>query len=77
MLQTTLISKVFEWFEKLVDGPKDVTVTVRKGDSLWTIAEELTGDGANWQRIADANPDKHFTKDYVIQPGDVLHIPKG
>ncbi|MBP0439294.1 5'-nucleotidase C-terminal domain-containing protein [Tianweitania sediminis] len=30
--------------------------TVRRGDSLWRIAEEVYGDGAKWRVIADANP---------------------
>lgn len=73
----SFFGKIAEWFENIVEGPNTYTVTVKKGDSLWKIAEELTGDGRNWTKIRDANPQKDWTKDYVIQPGDVLNIPKG
>jgi nucleoid-associated protein YgaU len=72
----SFFGKIFEWFENAVDRDDHLEVTVKKGDSLWKIAEETTGDGANWQKIADANPDKHWTRDYVIQPGEVLRLPK-
>lgn len=49
------------------------TYTVVSGDTLWAISERFYGDGAKYQRIADAsgiaNPD-------LIQPGQVLTIPE-
>ncbi len=72
----SFLGKIGEWFESFTTHDDHHSVVVRKGDSLWKIAEELTGDGMNWQKIADANPDKHWTKDYVIQPGEVLNLPK-
>ncbi len=51
------------------------TVTVRKGDSLWAIAEKLTGNGNRWPELAAANADKIFDHAYTIQPGEVLSLP--
>lgn len=31
--------------------------TVASGDDLWTLAERYYGDGLDWRRIADANPE--------------------
>ena len=73
----SLFGKIGEWFENLIEGDDHYSVTVKKGDSLWNIAEELTGDGLNWQALAEANPERHWDKDYVIHPGDVLRVPKG
>jgi Tfp pilus assembly protein FimV len=52
-----------------------MTVTVKKGDSLWNIADNLTGDGERWHELVDANPNLKLSEDYVIQPGQVLHVP--
>jgi nucleoid-associated protein YgaU len=30
--------------------------TVRKGDTLWSIAKQQYGDGQRWKDILDANP---------------------
>ena len=30
---------------------------VRRGDSLWSIAEQVLGEGRLWHQLADANPD--------------------
>jgi hypothetical protein len=67
----------FEWFDRTADSTADHhTVMVKKGDSLWKIAEAITGDGARWQELADANPDKTWSQDYVIQPGEELKVPR-
>lgn len=59
------------------DGADDKdTVTVKKGDSLWALAREITGDGMRWHELAEANPDKHWSQDYIIQPGEELRLPK-
>ena len=47
--------------------------TVRDGDSLWTIAQALLGNGWRWPKIAAANG---LTFPYIIHPGDQLKIPK-
>ncbi|MDR3642450.1 MAG: DUF4214 domain-containing protein [Candidatus Doudnabacteria bacterium] len=33
------------------------TYTVKKGDTLWNIAKQFTGDGRNWRKILAVNPD--------------------
>lgn len=48
--------------------------TVKSGDSLWKISEQMYGNGNDWRRIYDANKDRIQNPD-VIQPGWVLTIP--
>lgn len=48
--------------------------TVRKGDSLWKIAQEQLGSGRKWTDIHAANRDTVKNPD-MIQIGQVLHIP--
>lgn len=36
--------------------PKFRTMTVRKGDTAWKIAERAYGNGAKWKQIAELNP---------------------
>lgn len=45
--------------------------TVKKGDSLWTIAKKFLGDGNRYKEIQNLNG----MKDTVIHAGDVLKIP--
>ncbi|CCH89216.1 putative LysM domain peptidoglycan-binding protein [Modestobacter italicus] len=63
-------------------GPAAVAmVTVQPGDTLWSIAEETSGDGENWQEVWEANkgrgePDGAvFTDPALIRPGWELSIP--
>jgi nucleoid-associated protein YgaU/DNA-binding SARP family transcriptional activator len=57
------------------------TYRVRRGDSLWRIAERTLGDGARYPEIAELNygrpqPGGHALTDaHWIQPGWVLHLP--
>jgi nucleoid-associated protein YgaU len=51
------------------------TYTVVSGDSLWKIAAEHLGNGANFPKIIAANPGKLKDEHTVIHPGDVLVIP--
>lgn len=48
--------------------------TVRKGDSLWKIAQEQLGSGHRWSEIYEANKNTVKNPDR-IQIGQVLHIP--
>lgn len=75
----SVFDKLFECFSNIGRDASDencVRVTVHKGDSLWSIADSLTGDGQRWHEIADANPDRKWSQDYVVQPGEELRIPK-
>ena len=47
------------------------THTVTKGDTLWTIAKKLLGDGNRYREIMTVNS----MLDTVIRPGQVLKIP--
>lgn len=49
--------------------------TVKKGDTLWKIAEEHLGKGARYPEIVAANSPPVKDPD-LIQPGWVLRIPK-
>lgn len=72
----SFFQKLMHFFSGIHKHPDDdcYVVTVEKGDSLWHIAEELTGDGARWREMQPLNPglDEHD----VIKPGDELRIPK-
>lgn len=35
--------------------PETTSYTIKKGDTLWSIAEKLLGSGAKWKTIYDAN----------------------
>jgi nucleoid-associated protein YgaU len=50
------------------------TYTVQSGDTLWKIAEEAYGSGAEYMKIFEANRDQLDNPD-LIRPGQVLKIP--
>lgn len=50
------------------------TYTVKSGDSLWKIAKQFYGNGAEYNKIYEANKDKISNPD-VIFVGQVLTIP--
>jgi nucleoid-associated protein YgaU len=54
--------------------PADSAVTVRKGDSLWKIAQRKLGFGGFWGCIAKANPVIHDAN--RIYTGQVLAVPE-
>ncbi len=45
---------------------------VQDGDSLWSIAQEMLGDGARWPEILAHNPEM---SDSRLRPGQELRIP--
>lgn len=47
------------------------TYTVKKGDSLWSIAKKFLGDGNRYKEIQKVNG----LKDTAIYPNTVLKIP--
>ena len=47
--------------------------TVKKGDSLWAIANRLLGDGNRHKEIAQANG---LSDPYIIQPNQILKVPR-
>lgn len=61
--------------------PVSVTVTVERGDTLWSLAEELLGDGEQWTAIATANAGETmvdgsvFTSANSIRAGWQLRVP--
>ncbi|MEO8027951.1 MAG: LysM peptidoglycan-binding domain-containing protein [Bryobacteraceae bacterium] len=48
---------------------------VKKGDSLWKIAAEFYGNGAEYPKIIAGNPGRLKDEKSVIHPGDILVIP--
>lgn len=53
-------------------APETDTYTVKDGDSLWSIAQNILGDGSRWIEIWELNN----LPNTVIYPGQVLRIPK-
>ena len=49
--------------------------TVKKGDTLWSIAHKMYGKGGLWQRIYEANRDK-LSDPGRLRAGMRLHIPR-
>ncbi|OUZ10235.1 hypothetical protein BHE97_07720 [Aeromicrobium sp. PE09-221] len=52
-----------------------VDYTVRRGDSLWKIAEEQLGDPMRFREIVNLNPDALQGRADFINPGMVLRLP--
>ena len=57
-------------------APPVRTYTVVGGDSLWKIAAEFYGNGAQYPKIIAGNPGQLVNDKSVIHPGDVLVIPE-
>ena len=66
----------------LHESESDATYAVQPGDTLWSIAEQAYGSGAEYRRLVEANvgrrmPDGSvFTARGVIQPGWQLRVPQ-
>lgn len=52
-------------------APSGNKYTVKKEDTIWSIAEKYLGDGKRWPEIVTMNP-----KLINVQPGEVIVIPK-
>ena len=48
------------------------TYTTKEGDTFWSIAQEVYGNGAEYQKILDAN---NMTENTTLQPNMTLTIP--
>ena len=57
-------------------APPAKTYTVVGGDSLWKIATQFYGNGAEFPKIIAGNPGQLKDEHSVIHPGDVLAIPE-
>ena len=55
-------------------APTAKTYTVKAGDSLWAIAAKYYGNGADYNKIFNANTDK-ISNPNLIYVGQVLTIP--
>ncbi|MFT4215980.1 MAG: LysM peptidoglycan-binding domain-containing protein [Micropruina sp.] len=49
---------------------------VRPGDDLWSIAEQLLGEGGQWRLLAEANPDILVNPTVDLRPGVRLTVPE-
>jgi nucleoid-associated protein YgaU len=58
----------------IFDADTDRLYTVREGDNLSQIAEQMYGDANEWRRIYAANRDVLKDPD-LIYPGQSLRIP--
>lgn len=52
------------------------TVTVKKGDSLWKIAQKHLNNGSRWREIYELNKSVIGKNPDLIKPGQVLKLPK-
>lgn len=73
-LQRDIFQTLFPADTPTSDGWKHVVLGARgvEGESLWKIAEWLTGDGANYTLIRKANPSQGLS----TRKGDVILIPR-
>jgi nucleoid-associated protein YgaU len=55
--------------------PSTVEYTVKRGDSLWRIADRMLGDGARYVEIVDLNRDLLHGRPNFILSGTVLKVP--
>jgi LysM repeat protein len=53
-----------------------VTVTVRPGDTLWSIAASYSKPSADMQEVVDRISDANHLRGGALQPGQHLRIPE-
>ncbi len=51
------------------------TYTLQEGDTLWTVAEALYGDGGRWEELYQANVDV-IPDPSLVAPGTVISVPE-
>ena len=56
-------------------GSGGTTYTVKKGDTLWTLAKKFYGSGADYTKIYEANKDTIGKNPNLIYPGQTFTIP--
>ncbi len=54
-----------------LEPAEPVEYTIQKGDTMWDVAQDLCGDGFQWQQIATAN---EIQNPRLIEPGLKLKI---
>lgn len=69
------VAKVDEELTVASEGQEAVFHTVKSGDTLWAIAQEVYGDGNRFTEIFEANKPM-LTDPDLIYPGQVLRCPK-
>jgi LysM repeat protein len=79
--EMSFLDKVLEYFDLSKEVPSETAeaeegreVVVKKGDTLWGIAKEITGEGSRWKEIADLN--MGFDENHTLHIGDELKIPQ-
>ncbi len=58
-----------------VEEPEGESYVVAPGDDLWTVSEQLLGDGGRWRELAEANPGKLADPSRPLTPGTRLALP--
>jgi nucleoid-associated protein YgaU len=53
-------------------APEPTTYTIRRGDTLWSLAQRRLGSGRRWTEIATANPG---LQPQALRIGQVIRIP--
>lgn len=75
---SSLATKSAEEEKPVAAGPskagKVSTYIVQKGDTLWEIAKNVYGDGAQWKKIFEANRDK-LSNENSLRVGMTLLVP--
>lgn len=55
--------------------PSDIVITIKKGDTLWDIAEKYLGKPWQWPKIWKYDGNVYIKDPHWIYPGDKLVIP--
>lgn len=58
-----------------VEEPEGDSYLVARGDDLWTVSEQLLGDGGRWRELAEVNPGKLADPTRPLSPGTRLSLP--